>query len=269
MNNMGQMADADATPEENTSKVQDKNVEDIDVGKIEETPIDQKHEPDWRWNENVEGKGDKPDWFLKDKYKTVEDQAKAYVEAQKRIGDLSSRIGNFKGAPDKYDFTDVGFNIDYESESFKSFDGLLRQKGVDNDLAKDLVKFYLDQESQTKEQTKLDTEKELAAIGPDAAQQIQNINNWAANNLDDSAANMVSLMLENPMADTVNLFKSLRKLTVSTQPPESASTGTGETPKDIQMEMNRNYDQYMKDEVYRSSIRKRLEEAMRSEKTNT
>lgn len=42
--------------------------------------------------EGVMGKGKKPEWFKADKYKTVEEQARAYVEAEKRFG-------AFVGAP--------------------------------------------------------------------------------------------------------------------------------------------------------------------------
>ena len=52
-------------------------------------------EKEWFWAEGIKGEGDPPDWYLKDKYKFVADQAKSYPEAQKRLG-------GFSGAPEEY-----------------------------------------------------------------------------------------------------------------------------------------------------------------------
>lgn len=49
-------------------------------------------EAKWYYGENVPGTGDAPEWFKTDKYKTIEDQAKAYT-------DLEKRFGAFVGAP--------------------------------------------------------------------------------------------------------------------------------------------------------------------------
>ena len=52
----------------------------------------------WNYAEGVAGTGDRPDWF-KEKYSSVDAQAKAY-------GDLESRFGGFTGAPDEYAMPD-------------------------------------------------------------------------------------------------------------------------------------------------------------------
>ena len=49
----------------------------------------------WNLSEDTPGKGDAPEWFKADKYKTVADQAKAYK-------DLEGRFGSFTGAPEEY-----------------------------------------------------------------------------------------------------------------------------------------------------------------------
>jgi hypothetical protein len=55
--------------------------------------------PKWHYADGTPGKGDAPEWFQKDKYKTVEEQAKAYTEAVKKLG-------AFTGPPKdgKYEF---------------------------------------------------------------------------------------------------------------------------------------------------------------------
>ena len=46
----------------------------------------------WYLAEGVAGNGEPPEWFRADKYKTLDEQAKAYVELEKRFG-------AFTGAP--------------------------------------------------------------------------------------------------------------------------------------------------------------------------
>jgi len=54
---------------------------------------------EWFWAEGVKGEGAPPQWFKADRYKTVDEQAKAYPELEKRMG-------AFVGAPKdgKYEF---------------------------------------------------------------------------------------------------------------------------------------------------------------------
>src|SRR5688572_4360911 len=49
--------------------------------------------PTWFYSDGTPGKGAIPSWFKFDKYKSVEEQAKAYPH-------LESRMGKFVGAPD-------------------------------------------------------------------------------------------------------------------------------------------------------------------------
>jgi hypothetical protein len=57
-----------------------------------EKPLNPNDPNAWVLAEGVMGNGPAPEWFLKDKYPNVAEQAKAYVEAQKRFG-------SFVGAP--------------------------------------------------------------------------------------------------------------------------------------------------------------------------
>ena len=74
--------------------------EAVDDAKQPEGQAEQTPTGDWFFDENVPGKGERPEW-LKDKYKSVSDQAKSYVELEKRLGE-------FRGAPkDGYDLSSV------------------------------------------------------------------------------------------------------------------------------------------------------------------
>lgn len=55
-------------------------------------PTDPNSPDAWVLAEGVQGTGKRPEWFKGDKYGSVADQAKAYV-------DLEKRFGSFNGAP--------------------------------------------------------------------------------------------------------------------------------------------------------------------------
>lgn len=50
---------------------------------------------EWHLSDNIKGEGEIPEWFNKDKYKTVTEQAKGYNE-------LVKKLGSFTGAPEEY-----------------------------------------------------------------------------------------------------------------------------------------------------------------------
>ena len=92
--------------------------------------------------EGVAAEGDKPDWYMADKYKSVADQAAAYPEAQKRIGELSEKLRSEKGPDDYVLNAPEGFEVDQEDpllekavEYAKSIN--LSQAGYD-----DLISLY-------------------------------------------------------------------------------------------------------------------------------
>ena len=60
--------------------------------KKDDAPLDPNDPQAYLLTEGVMGKGPRPGWFKADKYKSVEEQAKAY-------GELEKRFGSFKGAP--------------------------------------------------------------------------------------------------------------------------------------------------------------------------
>lgn len=74
------------TPEELAAK--EKEATEAAAKKIEEEAA----APKWFYSDGTPGKGEPPEWFKKDKYVSVEEQAKAYTELEKRFG-------AFVGAP--------------------------------------------------------------------------------------------------------------------------------------------------------------------------
>lgn len=51
----------------------------------------------WNWADGVAGQGDRPTWFKADKYQTVEKQAAAAVELERKLGPAAELIGPPQG----------------------------------------------------------------------------------------------------------------------------------------------------------------------------
>lgn len=93
--------------------------------------------------ENVAGEGDTPEWFKADKYKTIADQAKAYVEAEKSLGQMRDKIGKFTGAPEQYDVVlPDGVQLDTEDPIFSQAQEWARGINLDQDGFNSLVEMY-------------------------------------------------------------------------------------------------------------------------------
>lgn len=101
-------------------------------------PVDPNSGKAWLLAEGVLGQGEKPEWLKSDKYKSAEEQAKAYVGLEKRLG-------AFVGAPKdgKYEFKAPegyeGVTVDMEHPLMKEFtkwatESQLSQKGYNEML---------------------------------------------------------------------------------------------------------------------------------------
>lgn len=122
--------------------------------------------------EGYKAEGERPEWYKADKYKTIADQAKAYVELEKRFG-------SFKGAP-KEGYTPPE-GVDADDFLFQQ----LAEFGKETNMAPEAFEKawqLLAQQNEAAEQVK--QEQELAALGPDASKRIAQVDRYLRNNLD-------------------------------------------------------------------------------------
>lgn len=149
------------------------------------------------WKEGVAGDGDAPEWYKADKYKSISDQAKAYV-------DLEKRFGGFAGAPQEYQIPE---EVDREDTFVKT----LTELGKASHMGQEMFSKLLDLGEQimsTKDE--IDREAQLAALGPEANQRIANIDGFLRNNLGDKYDDLKTAVRD---AKTVELIEELVKAT--------------------------------------------------------
>lgn len=144
--------------------------------------------------EGVAGNGDVPEWMLVDKYKSVEEQAKAYPELAKRFGD-------FTGSPEEYSLPE-GIEADTLDNGMidilKSI-GKENQmgQGVFNDIVSKVNEYQAEQAEQAQAQA-------MADLGDKAQERIQNVQNWLNTN---APKEMVEIIA--PMATSASAIEAL------------------------------------------------------------
>lgn len=116
--------------------------------------------PSWFWADGVAGQGDKPEYYKDSKYKSVSEQAKAYIEAEKKLG-------GFVGAPTE------GYQLSEELSSFKD-DPIMQnvmpilQKGnASNEFVNELVSTFAQSQQKMQEQF-LTEQKQLLGTNAEA-----------------------------------------------------------------------------------------------------
>jgi len=147
-------------------------------------------------NEGIAGNGDTPpEWFRIDKYKSVDEQAKAYNE-------LASRFGGFESAPnDDYQLPE-GIEPDtIDNGMLDIVKGLGKEYNMSQKMFNDLVSKVNEYESVKME----DAQKQaMESLGENAQERISNIQNWLNVNAPKEVVEMVI-----PMATTAESIKAL------------------------------------------------------------
>lgn len=141
-------------------------------------PVDPNGPDAYLLAEGILGKGPKPEWFKADKYKSVEEQAKAYVELEKRFG-------SFTGAPKdgKYEVPPMpeGVNGEFLTDHpvFQSFN----EWAAKNNLSQSGYNEVLGLLAQYEQSQVPDIAAIKQTLGENADERINAVVGWARANL--------------------------------------------------------------------------------------
>lgn len=135
-------------------------------------------------SEGVAGNGDVPDWFVVDKYKSVEEQAKGYKE-------LSSRFGGFESAPEEYQLPE-GFEEDAVDNGMLD---ILKSVGKENQMGQGMFNQLVSQVSEYQnKQIEAQQQQAMEKLGPEAEQRISKVNNWLNTNAPKEMVDIIAPM---------------------------------------------------------------------------
>jgi len=129
-----------------------------------------------------------PEKFWNTDTKTVNNDA-----VLESYNQLSTKFGAFTGAPESYEFalseqlTEKGVTLDSESPLIANFTELAKEANMSSEMANKLVNMFVESQhadglaGDEAEETRVT--EQMALLGENATQRVNNINNWAQANL--------------------------------------------------------------------------------------
>lgn len=161
---------------------------------------------EWFLIENMKGDGERPAW-LKSKYKSVEAQAKAYDELEKRFGGLS-------GAPEAYNYegTDIeSIGLEPTSDVTKNFESIAKQLNLNQESFTKIFNYFANEVapaiSEGENISAVNVEKERAKLGSEGMKRAQQVRGWLENKLSESDFKAIKGTIVT--ADAVNAYYNL------------------------------------------------------------
>lgn len=148
-------------------------------------PVESNTAPDeWFLAEGVPGIGDAPEYYKKDKYGTVADQAKAYRE-------LESRFGSFTGAPrdGKYsvnlsdEIKERGIEIGEDDPLYQSAVEFAQKSQMNQEGFDEMMNLYVSSKIAENEALEEYRQSQLKSLGDNAQERINNLISWGKANL--------------------------------------------------------------------------------------
>ena len=234
---------------------------------MSEQPLEQGDpaEANYHYAEGVPGAGDIPEWFQADKYKTVEEQAKAYPEAQKLVG----RLGKFVGAPEgdeglsgyaTENFIPEGVEVelDLENPLLKEMAPLFKEMGLSQEGMDQVAQRYTLIQKDLMEQAEKAAEFEIQQLGANGVQRIDNIKSFLTAQVTDEAQRAALIEMTTSAAAVQGLealASAIRGQKMQTPPPAPALTR--DEVMSLQMATDEHGNRKMRDPAYAEMVRQK------------
>lgn len=220
--------------------------------KVETEPATQAEQSQWHWADNVVGEGERPDW-LQSRYKSVADQAKAY-------GELEKKIGEFRGAPkDGYSFDALEGVVDKDDPLFSHFAQTFKELNLTQEGFERIAQEFVQMQQQGGE---LSLQDELKKLGPGAKDKINQTAQWIDNKFEPKTAETIKSWIQT--AQDIEAVSALMSLDAKSAIPTANDAQTyvpRETVKELTIEKENNWQRYKEDENYRAAWQRRLNAA--------
>ncbi len=161
-------------------------------------------EAKWYLSEGVAGQGEAPDWFKADKYKSVDEQAKAYVGLEKRFG-------AFTGSPEDGVYkinlpSDVPLEFDTGHSLFQE----LNKWASDSQLSQEAYDGIISMFSRYEASVMPDMMEIKKELGDGADARLSSVTQWAKSNLsEDLYKSFRNAQTQSNAADTFKVIEAV------------------------------------------------------------
>jgi len=212
-------------------------------------------EPEWFLDDNTPGQGARPEW-LPPKYKKASDLAKAYSEAEKRLG-------GFTGAPENYDVASL--ELDENDFTLKEIAAVAKDLNMNQDGFNKLVGRIM---SAAETQEKMQLEESIKRLGPDADRQLTQYKNALKDHFRPEEQEVVSSWIKTP--EDLQAFNRIMAHTQMSNVPTMQTmhmANNFEGVKELRAELMKNVARFDNDKAYREDFSKRMARAAERERS--
>lgn len=212
--------------------------------------------PTWKYDEDSPGSGDAPEWFMKDKYKSVAEQAKAAHSLRQKLGSRA------EDAPESYDLDYEKLGIDKEDVILNEFNPFFKELNLPQKDYEKIVQKFVDIQSRNHELMEKQRAEAFNAFGPETQETVNRLNTWANNNFSESERETLKGFMGS--AEEIQLLEKMRSGAPKSAPPtvhQAENVTNAETLQSINNEIGQNWTKMNSDENYRRMMHKKRQEA--------
>lgn len=192
----------------------------------------------WYLAPGVAGEGDAPEWLDTNKYKTAEDQAKAYIDANKKL----SERDQLRGAPDDYEITlpeDVLALTASEDEAkeLAQAPDYVKEWAKKYDLPNNALNELIGQFTKTELEGRPNREAEIKQLGSTAEQRIGRVGNFLTKQFGGEGSEELMTLAKGitSTAQGIQLFERLMTMNNNNLANEGDDQTDGEAISDEQL----------------------------------
>lgn len=212
--------------------------------------------PTWQYAEGVSGDGEPPEWFMKDKYKSVSEQAKAAHSLRKKLGSRA------EDAPEEYSLDYEKLGVDKEDAVLKEFNPFFKEINLPQKDYERIVEKFVEIQAKSHELMEKQRAEAFNAFGPETKEVVGRLNTWANNNFTESERDIIQSFMGS--AEEIRVLEKMRAGAPKSSPPtvnQAQNYTNHETLESINREIGQNWDKMNSDENYRRMMHKKRQEA--------
>lgn len=180
---------------------------------------------------------DNQEWFLKDKYKTVEDQAKAYPELQKKLGESAKMVGAPEGDYELSMPEGLDGEVDTGNPLLDKFTKTAKDMNLSQEAFNNILHAYIQGEA---ELTKTSIETEMKALGDNVDRRLKDLADFGAANMDPETYDAFRAVAST--AAGVKVLEAMKGLTHEHKLPDGGDVNLnkgGHTPDSLKEMLNK------------------------------
>lgn len=201
----------------------------------------------WLWAEGINGTGERPPWFNADKYKTVDAQARASIDLEKKLGPAAELIGAPEGDYEVPALTDeqkekLAGEFDADDPLYKMLATKAKELGLSQKVFNEIATagaLAIGEQNAADEQKTADA---LAALGENVDARVADVNRIVEAIAGKEGYKALDVVIGNDVAAFAALEKILAKAAVGAQlAGAGAGSGAAITKEDIESERYKVY----------------------------